>query len=326
MMKNAVILASIVVTMSMMPVVLLHNVTASGLAEPVTRVVQRTVEGETENVTETLYHSPFEFSFWYDEETFLIERADAEYGSGVSVSPVTTDYPVYMEIYPPETVGVLPWKYLELNAREGDEYNYETLESGARIIWFERDEDGFLYGYYAIETDQTFAVAYLECAEEVVEGYGARLKNILWTLSFDGETAVDAAGNEKNASSSGTGSVTIRWAYGQKANVLLGGSSGWTLPGEENPLVEITAEKTITDFRILSLDFEEMGADGTPKFEEETAYELPVLEAGKSIRAEMEFLGSIPNYGISFVDENGAVQRYLIEESGRDGSLLLGEW
>ena len=69
-----------------------------------------------------------------------------------------------------------------------------------------------------------------------------------------------------------------------------------------------------------------MGADGTPKFEEETAYELPVLEAGKSIRAEMEFLGSIPNYGISFVDENGAVQRYLIEESGRDGSLLLGEW
>ena len=45
--KNAAILTSIVVTMSLMPAVLLHNVTASGLAEPVTRVVQRTVEGET---------------------------------------------------------------------------------------------------------------------------------------------------------------------------------------------------------------------------------------------------------------------------------------
>jgi hypothetical protein len=177
--------------MSLMPVVLLHNVTASGLAEPVTRVVQRTVEGETENVTETLYHSPFEFSFWYDEETFLIERADAEYGSGVSVSPVTTDYPVYMEIYPPETVGVLPWKYLELNAEEGTEYSYEELDSGARVHWFSKQEGELVHSFFAVDTDETFVVASLVMTPEAEEGFGPGFLSLIRSLALGRDMEAD---------------------------------------------------------------------------------------------------------------------------------------
>ncbi len=309
--------------------VLLFTVSVEAALEngqPETREKVRFVEGEAETVTETLYHSLWDFSFWYDEETFLIEKAEAEYGGGVSVSPVTTDFPVYLEIYPPETAGVLPWKFLELNAREGDEYSYDTLESGARIIWFERTEEGYLQGYYAIETDKSFVVAYLECAEEVVEGYGARLKDVLWSVSFEDELSSSPDGEALDDKASKTVPVKIRHVYGQEADISLDLSSDWTLPGEVLPLIEFSAVSTVKDFRILRLDFEDVDADGNLKFKEETAYEQPVLEPGKLLLVEMTFLGTIPNYGISFMDENNVIRRYLVEESGKDGSLFLGNW
>ena len=305
---------------------LFAQVSASEKVLPETRERVRIVEGEAETVTETLYHSPWDFSFWYDEETFLIEKTEAEYGSGVSISPVVTDFPVYLEIYPPETAGVLPWKFLELNAREGDEYNYDTLESGARIIWFERTEAGFVQGYYAVESEKSFVVAFLECDEEIMEGYGEHLKEVLWSVSFDDELSSSPDGETLDDKASKTVPVKIRRVNGEKADISLDHSSEWTLPGETLPLIEFSADSTVKNFQILRLAFEDVDADGNLKFKEEMAYEQDLLEPGKPILAEMNFIGTIPNYGISFMDENDVIRRYLVEESGKDGSLFLGEW
>lgn len=40
----------------------------------------------------------------------------------------------------------------------------------------------------------------------------------------------------------------------------------------------------------------------------------------------MTFSGDIPNYGISYVDEQGTTRNYALEVSGKDGSILLSEF
>lgn len=46
------------------------------------------------------------------------------------------------------------------------------------------------------------------------------------------------------------------------------------------------------------------------------------LSPQRPLFANLSFLGTIPNYGISFTDEAGIAHHYTIGESGKDGSLF----
>lgn len=85
-------------------------------AQARTREAVYTAEGEEETVVETLYRSSLGFSFWYDADLFRVDETMSEDGLSLIVFPKSGDLPVYLEIMLPESQGVLPWKYLELNS------------------------------------------------------------------------------------------------------------------------------------------------------------------------------------------------------------------
>ncbi len=93
-----------------------------------------------------------------------------------------------------------------------------------------------------------------------------------------------------------------------------------------------TADRPVTEFTVLTLelkDFTETGAMifyATPVVLEEGLDSLPeVMTADTPVAVQLGFMGTIPNYGISYVDGSGNLRRFALVQSGYDGSILLDE-
>lgn len=95
---------------------------------------------------------------------------------------------------------------------------------------------------------------------------------------------------------------------------------------EEQPLVCFTTERTVTDFRVLSLTFVSVDESGSLVFSAEETHYQEALTPDVPLLVRMELMGTIPNNGISYVDANGATRYFALEVSGFDGSLLLTEF
>lgn len=95
---------------------------------------------------------------------------------------------------------------------------------------------------------------------------------------------------------------------------------------ESRTMLLFTAEKTVTDFKVLALSSFDFDENGNTSFSTETVYEQSELTPDRPLLAGLVFLGDIPNNGISYVDENGVEKRYAVDMSGRDGSLFLWEF
>ena len=89
--------------------------------------------------------------------------------------------------------------------------------------------------------------------------------------------------------------------------------------------VVFTAESTVTDFKVLSISVQDYDDAGNFAFAAEEVYSQPELTPERPLVAGMEFLGDIPNNGISFTDADGNVKYYAVDMSGRDSSLFLLE-
>lgn len=89
--------------------------------------------------------------------------------------------------------------------------------------------------------------------------------------------------------------------------------------------VVFTAESTVTDFKLLSISMQDYDDAGNFAFAAEEVYSQPELTPERPLVAGMEFLGDIPNNGISFTDADGNVKYYAVDMSGRDSSLFLLE-
>ena len=89
--------------------------------------------------------------------------------------------------------------------------------------------------------------------------------------------------------------------------------------------VVFTAESTVTDFKLLSISMQDYDDAGNFAFAVEEVYSQPELTPERPLVAGMEFLGDIPNNGISFTDADGKVKYYAVDMSGRDSSLFLWE-
>lgn len=95
---------------------------------------------------------------------------------------------------------------------------------------------------------------------------------------------------------------------------------------EEQPLIYFSTEQTIEEFKELSLTFESVDDDGNVKFTVEEIYNHGTMTPETPLLTRMEFIGTIPNNGISYVDSNGKTRYFAVEVSGYDGSLLLSEF
>lgn len=102
--------------------------------------------------------------------------------------------------------------------------------------------------------------------------------------------------------------------------------------GDGAAFLLFTADSPVTDFTVLTLeleDFTETGAaifSATPVVLEEGLDSLPeVMTADTPVAVQLGFMGTIPNYGISYVDEGGDLCRFALVQSGYDGSILMEE-
>ncbi len=93
-----------------------------------------------------------------------------------------------------------------------------------------------------------------------------------------------------------------------------------------------TTDSPVTEFTVLTLelkDFTETGAaifSASPVVLEKGVDSLPeVMTADTPVAVQLGFMGTIPNYGISYVDGGGNLRRFALVQSGYDGSVLLEE-
>ncbi len=81
--------------------------------------------------------------------------------------------------------------------------------------------------------------------------------------------------------------------------------------------------KIIKDFKILNIEFVEASEDGEIVFTTQEVYKEESLTPDKSLLANLSFFGTIPNNGISYVDDSGTTHYFTVNISGKDGSLIL---
>lgn len=118
--------------------------------------------------------------------------------------------------------------------------------------------------------------------------------------------------------------VTVDYAQGDYANYTI---VEFDVTGEESQVrVLFTASAAVTDFKVLSLTCENVDDDGNISFSVQERYTQPELTPDCSLVVGMEFFGSIPNNGISYVDTDGVEKRFAVDMSGEDGSLYLWEF
>ncbi len=95
---------------------------------------------------------------------------------------------------------------------------------------------------------------------------------------------------------------------------------------EQQAKVVFTTNAAVREFKVLSLNMEDVSDEGEMTFSiSEELYSLGELTAEKPLVVGMVFVGSTPNMGISYIDDDGVEKLYAISMSGRDGGLLLLE-
>ena len=81
----------------------------------------------------------------------------------------------------------------------------------------------------------------------------------------------------------------------------------------------------VKDFKLYGLTYKSMDDKGKVKYDKKVLFSVNTLTAQKPLLSDVEPSETVPTTGISFVDNKGKTQKYVVHESGEDGSLLLSE-
>lgn len=121
------------------------------------------------------------------------------------------------------------------------------------------------------------------------------------------------------------GTVTAAWADEFLASHLEGEYNTFTADSSEySGKVVFCTEQGVSDFKLLALTFESCDDEGNITYQIEEIYSQETLTADMPLVVELSFSGTIPNYGISYDNHTGEIQRFTVSESGYDGSVILG--
>lgn len=127
------------------------------------------------------------------------------------------------------------------------------------------------------------------------------------------------------AQSEGTNCIHVQWA--EDVLTDLSDYERFRLGlDEEQPLLYFWTDETVKEFKELSLALESADDDGSIRFTVEETYNHGTMTPETPLLTRMEFIGTIPNNGISYVDSSGNTRYFALEVSGYDGSLLLSEF
>lgn len=257
---------------------------------------------DPEPETEARYYSPLGFSFAYSEAIMEVEEGMSEDGQSLMIAATVTDLPVYLEIMTAESVGMLPWKFLETNAPANTEYIQDSAEGGD-MHWFIRTaeyNDGILEAYYAVDGAEDALVAVGTWPGVADFDWSEEFTQIMRSIRFESAPPVRAD-----------------WT---------GGTDDALVVDEHGLYVALEANENLTGVKLLALELVDCDEDGNVEYDAETLYERDSLSPEAPLVVKLAFPGDMPSYGLSFVDASGEARRFAIGLSGRDGSLEMSEY
>ena len=89
--------------------------------------------------------------------------------------------------------------------------------------------------------------------------------------------------------------------------------------------VIFSPKEKLYDFAVLQLSLLSVSDDGVPSFDRKVVHQVSELTSAKPLVVRLTFMGSIPNYGVSYRDSDGKTHFCTLSESGFDGSLEVSE-
>ena len=92
---------------------------------------------------------------------------------------------------------------------------------------------------------------------------------------------------------------------------------------ETSEKIVLSTNKTVGDFKLVSLYPEYFYDDGTLVFYAVDMYSYGTLTPEHPLVAGLTFYGDVPNCGISYTDADGLEKVFALEISGEDGSLMI---
>lgn len=244
------------------------------------------------------------FSFLYDPGVMTVDAGAPEDGGSVTIRPRDADVQASLEIMTPERVGVLPWKFLELNAPEGVAYSEDTTQYGDAMHFFKKNSAGggnMVEGYYAVDGPDNFAVAVGKWPEALSEDWGRRFTGLLRSLQFIRPELVRADWAEA------TPNAVVIDADGEYVTIMMD-------------------DQTVTGVQLLSLSLSDVAQDSSISFDSEVIYERDSIGPDAPLVVKIAFPGDIPSYGLRFTDAGGTLRQYAIAMSGYDGSVFMEEF
>ena len=90
--------------------------------------------------------------------------------------------------------------------------------------------------------------------------------------------------------------------------------------------VVFMAKKPVTDFQVLHFIEQDGPDDGSIEFTIDVLHQQPELKLERPLAVSVSFIGSIPDYGVSYVDADGVKHTFSVALSGEDGSVYLWEF
>ncbi len=164
-----------------------------GIGDAETRRRMIMVEGMEETIIEAKYDSRLGFSLWYSPEWFKI--VDDAFESGEtsflveSVYAEEFDTVCFLEFLPATVTGLdgdgflaqMPGRY---GAKDVSEIHEERTETGCTLRWRGGWLDDKGIEFYVISKDGREAQAVAVVGEELLEGYGRRLDEMVRTVEF----------------------------------------------------------------------------------------------------------------------------------------------
>ena len=164
---------------------------------------------------------------------------------------------------------------------------------------------------------QEIPKAAFEKAEEALVRQNAEAEFSL----FKDWRAADAAQTAQPAQPAAS-AVRIRWAD-EALKGALDHETFAATKGQPQIEVAICANSTVRNVKVLQLDFMGVDDSGKVSFNSTELFRKAALEPRYPLVIAIAFFENIPQYGVSYEDENGRVHRFAITQSGKDGSLEL---
>lgn len=90
--------------------------------------------------------------------------------------------------------------------------------------------------------------------------------------------------------------------------------------------VMFRAKEKVTEFKLVTLDMEEVNSDDAPLINAAVVYNHGDLTTERGLIVSLSLFGDRPGYGVFYTDPDGTERHLVLQESGMDGSIMMWEY